>query len=50
MEMDAVTDETEKIAVDEVIEIISIENECAVVKKIGGAETDVKVSQEKISD
>ncbi len=50
MEIDAVTDETEKITVDEVIEIISIENECAVVKKIGGAETDVKVSQKKISD
>ena len=34
MEIDALTDGTEKIAVDETVEIIATENECAVVKRV----------------
>lgn len=34
MELDAVTDEEEKLAVDEVVEIVSTENECTVVKRV----------------
>ncbi len=50
MEIDAVTDEAEKIAVDDVIEIVAIENECAVVKKIGCTATAETASQEQNSD
>lgn len=34
MELDAVTEEAERIAVDETVEIVSTENECTVVKRI----------------
>ena len=34
MELDAVTDGEERLAVDETVEIVSTENECTVVKKI----------------
>jgi len=34
MELDAVTDETEKLLCDEPVEIISTENECMIVKRI----------------
>lgn len=34
LELDAMTDDGEKIAVDETVEIISTENECAVVKRV----------------
>lgn len=34
MELDAVTDGEEKLAVDEVVEIVSTENECTVVKRV----------------
>lgn len=34
MELDAVTDENEKLLCDEAVEIVSTENECTVVKKI----------------
>lgn len=40
MEVDAVTDETEKLTVDEVVEIVSTENECTVVKKIAQSDAD----------
>ena len=33
MEIDALTDSAEKLAVDEIVEIIATENECAVVKR-----------------
>ena len=33
MELDAVTDGEERLAVDEVVEIVSTENECTVVKR-----------------
>lgn len=34
MELDAVTDDEQKLAVDEVVEIVSAENECTVVKRV----------------
>ena len=34
MELDAVTDDEQKLAVDEVVEIVSTENECTVVKRV----------------
>ena len=34
MELDAVTDCEEKLAVDETVEIISTENDCTVVKRL----------------
>jgi hypothetical protein len=34
IEVDAVTDEKEKLLVDDVVEIVATENECAVVRKI----------------
>lgn len=40
MEIDAVTDSEERLAVDEVVEIISTENECAVVKKVSTSEKE----------
>ena len=42
MEIDAVTDGEEKLSVDEVVEIVSTENECAVVKKITNSENKEK--------
>ena len=39
VELDAVTDENERLAVDEVVEIVSTENECTVVKRIKKEET-----------
>lgn len=34
MELDAVTDSDERLAVDEIVEIVSTENECTVVKRV----------------
>lgn len=34
MELDAVTDDEQKLAVDEVVEIVSTENECTVVQRV----------------
>ena len=34
MEIDAVTDSEQRLAVDETVEIVSTENECAVIKKV----------------
>lgn len=38
MEIDAVTDDTQRLAVDEVVEIVATENECTVVKKLSQSE------------
>ena len=46
MEIDAVTDDTEKLAVDEVVEIVATENECAVIKKATQTETKQEISNE----
>lgn len=40
VEIDAVTDEDEKLSVDEEVEIISTENECALVRKVKIEHTD----------
>ena len=42
MEIDAVTEEDTKLSVDEVVEIVATENECAVVKKITNNENKEK--------
>jgi membrane-bound ClpP family serine protease len=34
MELDAVTDSSERLAVDELVEIVSTENECTVVERV----------------
>lgn len=38
MEFDAMTDENEKLALDEAVEIVATENECAVVKRVEKSE------------
>lgn len=42
MEVDAVTDDAERLAVDEVVEIVATENECTVVKKLVQAQAEEK--------
>lgn len=48
LELDAMTDETDKISVDECVEIISTDNDCAVVKRITVSEADSAAEQENI--
>ena len=40
MEIDALTESGERLAVDEMVEIVSTENECAVVRRISGEKND----------
>lgn len=48
LELDAMTDETDKISVDECVEIISTDNDCTVVKRITVSEADSAAEQENI--
>lgn len=48
LELDAMTDETDKISVDECVEIISTDNNCTVVKRITVSEADSAAEQENI--
>ena len=47
MELDAVTDDAEKLSVDEAVEIVATENECTVVKKIQKTEQDNLIKGEE---
>lgn len=46
MELDAVTDCTERLAVDEVVEIVSTDNECTVVRRVSAEKDAVKPEAE----
>ncbi len=48
LELDAMTDETDKISVDECVEIISTDHDCTVVKRITVSEADSAAEQENI--
>lgn len=48
LELDAMTDEADKISVDECVEIISTDNDCTVVKRITVSEADSAAEQENI--
>ncbi len=48
LELDAMTDEADKISVDECVEIISTDNNCTVVKRITVSEADSAAEQENI--
>ena len=48
MELDAVTEEGERLAVDEVVEIVSTENECTVVKRVKPNEEKNEVNAESV--
>lgn len=46
MELDAITDCEERLAVDEQVEIVSTENECAVVKRIEKEQPDFRPAED----
>ena len=48
VELDAVTDENEKLAVDEAVEIVATESECAVVKRIKKTEEKIENKGEEL--
>lgn len=49
VELDAVTDCDSRIAVDEVVEIVSTDNECAVVKRIDKGEAETQTKPEEVA-